>query len=371
MADFIKNEDNKDLKVEEPKVEEPKVEDLKVEDLKVEDLKVEEPKVEEPKVEEQKKEQEQELKLDNICVISITNGSPYDTSELSNNANTYYTNINYKQLKDLYYVIRNNKETDNMIYKTIKNYINDGKTKVFFDFKCCSECHNGEKFCDDEITLLVFKLVNVMTRKGCNIVVGDFSMGALFNNWDKYRMDFKSPINIKSETTSGLFNMKGKKSNIIKSDYPILKNLGDMSKDELIDINFSNMSGTKIYEINLNNAKIVESFSGEKSEKTEVRLISEGTPNSNRRYSQPVHAEFKYRKGIIIISATHWCNLTEVNSEVDIDKLKRQCELQYGMEEGLILEQRIQCAIFSGKKEDVKRVVSDSVKYMCSGKKDY
>ena len=55
----------------------------------------------------------------NICVVSITNGSPYDSSQLKNNANTYYTEMNYQQLRQFYYTVRHQRQTENMVYKTV------------------------------------------------------------------------------------------------------------------------------------------------------------------------------------------------------------------------------------------------------------
>ncbi len=310
----------------------------------------------EPKVNEDVKQVKKEIKAQNICVVSITNSSPYDTSELPNNATTYYTNINYLQLKELYQILKNDSDTNNMVYKSILNYVKDPDTKVFFDFKCSSDCHSGSIFVDDKTTLTVFKLINTMTRKGCNIVVGDHSMGALFVNWDKYRMDMKSPILISNETTSGPFKMTGVKQDFINSDHPILKDLGDMSSSETVDIEFINMSGTKIFSVK---PDFVE----------KVKIISKGKPIGgfiDRVSEQLVHCEFKYRNGMIIVSATHWCNLTNVNSQVDVNKVREQYTQKYGDMARQQFEAEYQEAVTSGCRTTVNRVVSDSVKFMCS-----
>jgi hypothetical protein len=92
----------------------------------------------------------------NICVVSITNSNPYDISELPNNATTFYTNISYSQLEDLYHVLEKDSDTQNMLFKNILNHVKDPNTKVFFDFKCSSDCHSGSHFIDSNITNLVF-----------------------------------------------------------------------------------------------------------------------------------------------------------------------------------------------------------------------
>lgn len=311
-------------------------------------------------VKENKKEniqkKEEVKKEDKICVISIASGNPYDSSQLVNDENIFYTNINYQQLKELYEHLKKGTESENMMYKNILNNIRDRKSKVFFDFKCCSHCCSGEKFTDNDTTLLVFKLINTMTKRRCNIIVGDHSMAALFNNWDRYRMDMKCPIKIVSDT-SGPYKMTGKKEDFLNSIHPILKNLGDMSSEDKLNIEFSNMSGTKVYEI-------IEEF------KDKVKVISTGHTLNGRRDSEqkeePVHCEFKYREGLIIVSATHWCNLTEVNSAVDVDKLKTQYTRQYGKEACDDFDKEYQKAVQSGCQRSVQRVVSDSVRYVCS-----
>ncbi len=304
-------------------------------------------------IKEDIQKKEEVKKEDKICVISIASGNPYDSSQLVNDENTFYTNINYNQLKELYEHLKKGTESENMIFKNILNNLKNRRTKVFFDFKCCSHCCSGEKFTDDNTTLLVFKLINTMTKRGCNIIVGDHSMAALFNNWDKHKMDMKSPIKIVGDT-SGPYKMNGKKEDFLNSIHPILKNLGDMSSDDNLNIEFSNMSGTKVYEI-------LPEF------KDKVKVISTGHPLSRiRENEQIVHSEFKYRNGLIIVSATHWCNLTEVNSKVDIDKLKMQYSRQYGEEACEEFDNEYQKAVQSGCQRTVNRVVSDSVKYVCS-----
>ena len=305
------------------------------------------------KAKDVKNEENKEPVKQNICVVSITNSNPYDTSELPNNSTTYYTNINYRQLTELYEILKTDSETNNMVYKNICNYVKDRKTKVFFDFKCSSDCHSGSDFVDKNTTLTVFKLINTMTRKGCNIVVGDHSMGALFNNWDAYKMDFKSPIIISRETTSGHFSMTGNKEDFINSDHPILKDLGDMSSSETVNIEFQNMGGTKIFSVKPN-------------AKEHVKIVSKGRSHDHRDLEQPVHCEFKYRNGMIIVSATHWCNLTNVNSQVDVEKVREQYTQRYGETARQQFEAEYQEAVMSGCRTTVNRVVSDSVKFICS-----
>ncbi len=303
-----------------------------------------------------KEEEEAEKKNQKICIVSIQSGQPYDTSEQPNTHTCYYVNINFQQMKELYKVIKNDTESENQIFKNIVHHIKDRDTIVFFDFKCCSDCQAGATFLDEDKTLTVFKMINTLTRKHCNIVVGDHSMASLFNHWDRHKMDFKSPIKIHDETTSGPFRMTGKKEDFMASDYPVLKNLGDLSADNKIQIQFENMGGTKVFSIN-------------RDVKVDVKVISKGIPLSGRSHDQkenPVHCEFNYRKGKIIVSQTHWCNLTNVNSNVDVHKIRREFSTQYGEDCANQFEVEYTSAVRSGNKERVNRVVSESVRQICS-----
>jgi hypothetical protein len=168
-------------------------------------------------------------------------------------------------------------------------------------------------------------------------------------------MDFPCPIEISIETTQGDYKMTGKKSNLEGSCYPILKNLGKMSAEENVEIEFENMPGTKIYKI-------------KDGTTTSVKILSKGGKRGTEM-NEIVHSEFDYRNGKIIISATHWCNLTEVNTKVDMVELSRQCTVRYGVEESERMTCEYTNTVKSGNKEELKRFMSDQVRYMCSGQK--
>ncbi len=337
-------------------------------------------KPEENKPEENiKKDVKEEVKQENICMVGITNNTPYDSSELPNNATTFYTTMNYSEFRDFSKIVCFESETTNMKFKNIINYIKDPDTRVFFDFKCCSDCHSGSTIQDEHTMKIVYKFINYVTDKGCNIVVGDHSMAAIFNNWDASRlMYYRSPIQIETQTTSGPYKMTGLKQDFINSIHPVLKNLGDMSSEDKIDIEFINMSGTKIYNI------IPKALS-------KVKVISKGKELRNTRYYpddmdtvvnkdqkdqkdqkdrednlKPVHCELTYKKGKIIVSATHWCNLTTVNSKVDVNILREKYFMQYGNQATAEFDAQYDSAVKSGCTNTVNRVISDSVKYVCS-----
>jgi len=152
------------------------------------------------------------------------------------------------------------------------------------------------------------------------------------------------------------------KTDFLKSEYPMLKNLGEMSAEENVEINFTNMSGTKIYKVKTDSQIPVE-------------IISKGRSISNRddekkEMNEIVHSEFAYRNGKIIISSTHWCNLTSVNTEMNVEEVRSKIVMQCGIADAIEFDNEMEKAIKSGKKEEVKKSVTKSVKYLFSGQKD-
>jgi hypothetical protein len=63
---------------------------------------------------------------------------------------------------------------------------------------------------------------------------------------------------------------------------------------------------------------------------TKPKLVRENYVDDITRY--PVHCEFKFGKLSIVVSSTHWCNLEEVNSNVNIDTLRREYTNTFGIE---------------------------------------
>jgi hypothetical protein len=200
-------------------------------------------------------------------------------------------------------------------------------------------------------------------------------MGALFNNWNQTHMGVVSPIEIKKETTGGLFRMFGNKKDFIESIHPTLNQIGDMSEEEQVQIDFTNMSGTLIYSINKQCPIPVKLISqgypvlnlGTRFGR-EVLEINHANPNTNEQKNlQPVQCEFALFAGKIIVSSTHWCNLSEVKSEINEDKLKSQYASAFGQTECTRIEKELEAIKSSGDKEQVKRYCSARVRDISSG----
>ncbi len=309
-----------------------------------------------------------------LCVVGIIGDSLYDRSEFANTSKDFlYTTIRYSNIPLFYELLKGTKTTNEFKYLDILRYFSTPNSKIFFDFKCSADCCYGAQFINQDLTKKANQLIKLLLKKGANVVVGDHSMGALFKNWIPAHMGCSSPIEIQSETTSGTFRMFGQKKDFIDSVHPTLNQIGDMSDDEKIQIDFTNMSGTLVYSINKNCP-------------IPVKLISQGYPLFNplnrmgrevignnltnpeeQKKLQPVQCEFSLFAGKIIVSSTHWCNLTEVKSEINEDKLKSQYASAFGQNECYRIEQELEAIKSSGDKEQVKRYCSARVRDISSG----
>lgn len=330
------------------------------------------------KVEEvQEKKEVHQIEEVSLLVVGVSGGSPYDTSEFANTSKNFlYKKLNYNNIPELYKLMKipgyDKKcgEAKYNNYKDIIRYFSTPNSKIFFDFKCSSECNSGSHFCCKETTLIIQKFIKFILKKGVNVVVGDHSMGALFNNWS---VEHLGPCPIKvTGTTMGAFRMWGNKDDFLKSVHPTLNQLGDLSNSELVQVDFTNMSGTLVFSINDECKDIVKVISyGYKINENEIHKKNFKQDNQARidftKDKIPVHCEFKLFNGYIIVSSTHWCNLTEVNSDIDENKLKSQYIETFGTNEIDEFEREIAVAKSSGQKEVVQQVYSVRIKEICSG----
>jgi len=301
----------------------------------------------------------------NMCVVAIIGDSVYDTSEFANASKDFlYTTLKYSDIPNFYGMLKGTTRTTEFKYLNILRYFSIPDSKIFFDFKCSSDCCSGARFATVELTKKANQLIKLLLKKRANVVVGDHSMGALFNNWDSTYMG-PCPITIKTETTSGLFKMYGESKNFLESVHPTLNQLGDMADNDKVEITFSNMGGTLIYSINSNT-------------EIPVKLISQGYPLNSftnnivdpvqkERNSQPVHCEFPLFNGKIIVSSTHWCNLHEIRSDINEDKLKSNYVRAFGREVSSRMEEDLERIKSNSTPQQVREYCSARVKDICSG----
>ena len=169
--------------------------------------------------------------------------------------------------------------------------------------------------------------------------------------------------------------MFGNKNDFINSIHPTLNQIGDITETDQVKINFSNMSGTLVYSINNNvnipvklisqGYQIEQNYRGEYNDETNNETNNE--INNNIRL-QPVHCEFPLFNGMIIVSSTHWCNLTQVQSDINEDKLKFQYTNTFGEIETSKMEQELSAIKSTGSKKQVQEYCSNKVRDICSGR---
>ena len=289
------------------------------------------------------------------CIIGVTNNRPYDTSIFVSNNTTYHNIISYKELISLNKHIKYKQEpTNNINLKTIYDLYFAENNLIMFRFLCSSDCCNGTNYMNSKITKKVMKFVKLITtRNNVIIEVSDHSMSAFFRNWDNEFMGLDCPIIISRHTTSGSFTMNALKDIMVTSVHPTLQQIAKMSDEQNINMTFQNMPSTQIFSIKENALFL-------------VKVLSNGCETSKLREQEvnPVHCEFHYRNGVIVVSSTHWCNLENVNSSVNEDRLKIMYTQSFGHQASQVLEQELSSAPTPYHK---KRIISQSVKKISSG----
>jgi hypothetical protein len=353
-------------------------------------------------------------KLIDTCVIGITTHGPYDTSKFVNNSTTYYTRITYLELFKLYDLINftsdkskitkpettetettkpettesditkstesdTTKSTESDVSVNVKllyiaNCFKDSQVKMIFRFLCSSDCANGNTFIDQETTSKVYEFVRLVTKNNCIVEVSDHSMGSFFNNWNPETMGIPNPIEILPITHSGSFKMYGNKNDFINSTHPTLKQIGDLSSVEQVEITFNNMGGTKVYKIIGSNVKVIskgiqiKDLVGFRFEYGFENIFKFGQKEQEKSYDLyeevPVHCEFDYQNGKIVVSATHWCNLNSVENPIDLPTLRRYCTNSLGEEATQDLETSLSSAL---NENEYKRIISTTVRQISCG----
>jgi hypothetical protein len=280
------------------------------------------------------------------CIIKITNNTPFDKSDFLNNDNTFSACINYNQLLTLYNCLcsldesEQTQTTSMSILYIIECYKN---LDIFLMFRllCSSDCYSGDQFINTKYTELVFNFIKLVSNRSNTVIeVSDHSAGSLFNNWTIENMDIESPIQVLPQTNGGTFKMSGLKADFVSSKHPTLIQIGNMSSEDNIEITFENMGGTLMFKLpdmqnTQTNVRIISSGYPVQSQRQIGRLmtrVSEEDNNNQLYESLPVHFEFDYNLITIVCSATHWCNLENVETKIDIPTLRRYYTETYGEE---------------------------------------
>jgi hypothetical protein len=310
------------------------------------------------------------------CIIGIANTTPYDTSVFVNNETTYYTSIYYGTFSKLFGFIKNKEEPDEENLKIIYNNYYNETSQVLFRFLCAQSCKQGMMFSDKYFTKLFMEFVKFITAGTKKVLIefSDHSMSAFFRNWDNDFMEFECPILISRRTTSGLFTMNATRDSFLSSSHPTLQQIATLSADENISITFQNMNLTQQFTVK-EGADFVKILSTGHEGAPQSKTTDDSRDNTTKKPSkkrkiaevfkvQPVHCEFPYQNGIIIVSSTHWCNIENVISNVSEDRMK-ECYIEtFGEEASAMMERELEAAPTP---QDKKRIISRSVKQISSG----
>jgi len=312
----------------------------------------------------------------NMCVVGIRSSHPYDTSKFTNNETTFYTEINYFQLTKLIEIIKlksegnSNEEskTLDMNLMFLSDFFTNPSVKMIFRFLCSPDCNDGHLFIDTNITQTVYEFVKFVLQRDCIVEFSDHSMGSFFNNWDESIMQMPKPIEILPITHSGPFKMIADKNSLINSVHPTLVQIGNLSSTEQVEITFNNLGGTKVYKIinpdikQLSNGRQIIQSNRFRSRPLGIFRIEQD--DMTEEVLVPVHCEFNYSNGKIVISSTHWCNLDSVETPVDLPTLRRYCTETMGAEATEFFEYSLSSAQDDN---EYKRVISATVRQISSG----
>jgi len=369
----------------------------------------------------------QTIPIDQIkeITIGITDNIPYDTSTFFESDTAKYIRMSYSDIQYLNTAINTADATkltnSNLLY--IYECINllNGQSpdlKIMFRFLCSLDCCNGTFIKSHVLTDTIHNFINNVTLKGCNIELSDHSLAAICNTWNKEDYGLECPFIISSETTSGNYIMKALKVDLINSGHQILKIVGELSESDIINITFNNMGGTKIYSLNtksfipvtilskgkennnrllrqpIGNFIVKEGKEGKEGKgvsifdiddtntndisKSELDIVHHGKQQSDIHISKPVsklvdelddstlslvHTMFKLNNGTIYCSATHWCNLLQVESDVNISILRTMTEMYCG-EKAL---NDLDIILLSDDENTLKRGMSNYIREISSG----
>jgi hypothetical protein len=339
--------------------------------------------------------------------VGIADSIPYDTSTFLETETSKYIEISYSDIEYLTIALNTNDATkltnSNLLY--IYECINllNGKSpdlKIMFRFLCSADCYNGSFIKSHTLTNTIHNFINNVTLKGCDIELSDHSLAAICNTWNKENYGLECPFIISGLTTSGNYIMKALKNDLINSEHQILKIVGELSDSDIINITFNNMGGTKIYSLNTkssipvtilskgkenNNNRLKQSKQSKQSEqgesmfdifdtnidyipKSELDIVHHG----NKQYQvhelddstlSLVHTKFKLNNGTIYCSATHWCNLLQVETDVNISTLRSMTEMYCG--ENALND--LDIILSTGDETTLKREMSNYIREISSG----
>ena len=198
---------------------------------------------------------------------------------------------------------------------------------VLFNFECCSGCSSADyHFPQKEVTI---KLINYLLEKGHMVMCSDFAVKALINDWDE-RLG-PNPF-VKVGECSSFIELFFLPKNLEECPSKQLQMVGQLCQTGKTTIHA--LGGTVVFGINKKNA---DNQKFNLSVLTIVTKTSGSGVDSNNEYGWTIedktgtvgHALLKYKTGgILILSAGHWIELSNLN--VNVDNLAEVAMKNYG-----------------------------------------
>ena len=267
--------------------------------------------------------------------VSIGNGQSYDTNRPLNKGTTLQVNCLYRKFPGLLQFLKTGM-TPNPKWEFMSRIFNSRteqpcireKLYIRFDF-LCSPCNmEGTTFETHETNEAIIEAIRFFSvAKYENIkyifAFGDHSLGALLTCWPK---DLPAlPIERAPFSTGGPYTMTAKLTDLEESGIPCVVFLAKMLEaDENGNVSFAflNMGNTIVIQE-------VENYTGPCS----FKICALGEPanqKSIKKLLAIVTVEFGEVR--IEVAATHWCNLTMINSVINRDRLLAGYAQVYGRE---------------------------------------
>ena len=269
--------------------------------------------------------------MNNTCIVNICSSKPYDKDNFGYNT----IKIDYQDMKQLGSLLTSTKSnlsySINMNLMYILNCLkksNNWSSDVIFRFLCSPDCGIGKQFIsekDPNLTKEVFKFVKIICAYSCVVEFTDHSMSSFFNNWDEKFMEMSKPIEILSWINYGIFKIEGEKNDFVGSKHLILQKIGLLSVESNIKMIFNNLMGICTYKVLTSNVNVISR--GQQIPETEHKVhLTSDQLDQKRLYKLfgleyhdaleqfPIHSEFDYNKGKIVISSIHWSDLNYIES---------------------------------------------------------
>jgi hypothetical protein len=266
-------------------------------------------------------------------VVTICDGSTYDSLFISVEQQPPQGRVSVYSVKTLHLptLLKDIKagESDD---KITQDLLSDMKSVtadcIVFNWECCSGC-GGSTFKDEKIT---FELIKHLLDSGNLVMLGDFSMKALINQWNQ---DLLGPCPfVKLGECSDKIELNFNPSKLTSCPSKQLEMVGKLCETGKCVIHA--LGGTIVFGYNPKNSDTdvydleILTVASNKNNYKENLFQIEGTTVEGT----VGHAMLKYKSGgIMMVSAGHWIELNHLDvNEDSMEKVAKECGELYDTE---------------------------------------